>query len=126
MNKLTIIGNVTRDPEVRTAPSGKVVCNFTVAANRRKKVPGQPEADFFRVSAWEQKADLCAKYITKGKKVCVIGSVSVHPFTTAKGEAAANMEVLADEIEFLTSRQEQPQIDEQTGFQKVEPDGLPY
>lgn len=123
MNKLTIIGNVTRDPEVRTTTSGKNVCTFTVAANRRKKVPNQPEADFFRVSAWEQKADLCAKYVTKGKKICVIGAVSVHPYMTSNGEAAASMEVLADEVEFLSSRQN---VDEQTGMEKVVPNDLPY
>ena len=124
MNKLTIIGNVTRDPELRTTTSGKNVCTFTVAANRRKKVPNQPEADFFRVSAWEQKADLCSKYVVKGKKICVIGAVSVHPYMTSKGEAAASMEVLADEVEFLSSRQ--TSVDEQTGMEKVDTDDMPY
>ena len=123
MNKLTIIGNVTKDPELRTAPSGKNVCNFTVAVNRRKKMPNQPEADFFRVSAWDQKADLCSKFITKGKKVCVIGAVSVHPYAAKNGEPAANMEVIADEIEFLSPRQD---VDTQTGFQRVEVDDCPY
>lgn len=131
MNSLTIIGNATRDPELRTTPSGKNVCSFTVAVNRRKKVEGKPDADFFRVSAWDQLADVCQKYITKGKKVCVVGSVGCHVYTTQQGKAAANLEVLAREVEFLSPRQEettaQPvQRDEQTKMEVVETDDLPF
>lgn len=125
MNKLTIIGNLTKDPELRTTTSGKNVCSFTVAVNRKKKIEGQPEADFFRVSAWDQRADVCSKYLTKGKKVCVVGSVSIRMYES-NGKAGANMEVLADDIEFLSPRQEQTQIDPQTGYQKVQADDLPY
>jgi len=131
MNSLTIIGNAVRDPELRTTPSGKNVCTFTVAVNRRKKVEGQPDADFFRVSAWDQLAEVCQKYITKGKKVCVIGSVGVHTYTNQKGETVANLEVLAREVEFLSPRQEespaQPvQKDQQTQMEVVETAELPF
>ena len=122
MNKLMIIGNVSNDPELRSTPSGKTVCNFNVAVNRRKKVQGHPDADFFRVSAWDQLGDVCAKYITKGKKVCVIGSVGVHVYTNNKGEAAANLEVLASEVEFCSPSD----IDQKSGYQKVQPNDLPY
>ena len=124
MNLLTIIGNCTKDPELRTTPTGKNVCTFTVAVNRRKKVEGQPEADFFRVSAWDQLGENCQKYLTKGKKVCVVGSVGVHVYTNSKGEAAANLEVLAREVEFLSPRQEQ--TDAQSGFTKVDTDEMPF
>ena len=124
MNKLTIIGNVSKEPEMRTTPGGKNVCSFNVAVNRRKANPdGTHTADFFRVSAWEQLGENCAKYLTKGKKVCVIGPVSVHPFTNAKGEAAANMEVQASEVEFLSPRQE---TDQQTGMEVVNTDDMPF
>ena len=131
MNSLTIIGNAVRDPELRTTPSGKNVCSFTLAVNRRKKVEGQPDADFFRVSAWDQLGEVCQKYITKGKKVCVIGSVGVHTYTNQKGETVANLEVLAREVEFLSPRQEetpaQPvQRDEQTKMEVVETAELPF
>ena len=131
MNSLTIIGNATRDPEIRTTPSGKMVCSFTVAVNRRKKTDGQPDADFFRVSAWDQLGDVCQKYITKGKKVCVIGSVGVHTYTNQKGETVANLEVLAREVEFLSPRQEeapaQPvQKDQQTQMEVVDTADLPF
>ena len=131
MNSLTIIGNAVRDPELRTTPSGKNVCSFTVAVNRRKKVEGQPDADFFRVSAWDQLGDVCQKFITKGKKVCVIGSVGIHTYTNQKGETVANLEVLAREVEFLSPRQEeapaQPvQRDEQTKMEVVDTAELPF
>ena len=125
MNKLMIIGNVSNIPEQRTTPAGKTVCNFNVAVNRRKKVEGQPDADFFRVSAWGDLGDVCQKFVNKGKKVCVVGSVGVHVYTDNKGEAKANLEVLASEVEFLSPKQDQ-EIDPQTGYQKVNTAELPY
>lgn len=130
MNKIMIIGNVSNIPELRTTPAGKTVCNFNVAVNRRKKVEGQPDADFFRVSAWGELADVCQKFITKGKKICVIGSVGVHVYTNSRGEAAANLEVLANEVEFLSPRQEeapaQPVRDQQTQMEVVDTAELPF
>ena len=98
MNKLTIIGNLTADPEMRVTTTGRNVCTFTVAVNRR-----DGEADFFRVSAWEKRGEVCKKYLTKGKKVCVIGPVSVHTYQANSGETRANLEVTADDVEFLSS-----------------------
>ena len=143
MNKLTIIGNLTRDPEVRTTATGINVCSFTVAVNRRTRrdAQNQPEADFFRVSAWRQLADICSKYLAKGRKVCVIGSVSVHTYTGNDGATRASMEVNADDVEFLSSRNdteaaggysapaapEAPSAEPQAaGFTAVETDELPF
>ena len=123
MNKLTIIGNLTGDPELRSTPEGKSVCNFNVAVNRMRKVQGQPEADFFRVSAWNAQGENCAKYLQKGSKVCVIGSVSAHAYTS-NGEAKASIDVLCQDVEFLSKPT--AKVDEQTGMQKVEPSDLPY
>jgi single stranded DNA-binding protein (ssb) len=109
MNKLTIIGNLTRDPELRTTTSGVNVCSFTVAVNRRNRRDdqnGQPEADFFRVTAWRQLADICSKYLAKGRKVCVVGAVSVHTYTGNDGTTRASLEVTADDVEFLSARNE--------------------
>lgn len=103
MNKLTIIGNLTSDPASHVTGEGKDVCNFSVAVNRRKKVQGQPEADFFRVAAWGALAGPCQKYLTKGRKVCVVGSVSVSTYQAQDGSTRANMEVYANEVEFLSS-----------------------
>ncbi len=110
MNKLTIIGNLTRDPELRSLSSGIQVCTFTVAVNRRNRSQnadnGQPEADFFRVSAWRQLGENCARYLSKGRKVCVIGPVSVNTYTGNDGNMRASLEVTADDVEFLSSRSE--------------------
>ena len=140
MNKLTIIGNLTRDPELRTTQSGISVCSFTVAVNRRKTQQNQnPEADFFRVTAWRERGELCAKWLVKGKKVCVIGPVSVSTYNGQDGKTYANLEVTAEEIEFLTPAgqvetqqatpqpaPQQMQMDAQTGFTAVETDELPF
>lgn len=127
MNKLTIIGNLTRDPELRTTPSGVNVCSFSVAVNRKNKKEGEDEADFFRVSAWRGLADVCAKYLAKGRKVAVVGSVSLHTYTNQKGEFKADLQVNADDVEFLSARSEQMQMNTQGGYQQVEnPDDFPF
>ncbi|MBQ1779098.1 MAG: single-stranded DNA-binding protein, partial [Acidaminococcaceae bacterium] len=83
MNQLNIIGGLTRDPESRTTQSGKQVCTFTVGVNRRND---REKSDFFRVNAWGELGNNCARYLSKGKKVCVVGSVSVSTYTTQNGE----------------------------------------
>lgn len=132
MNSLYIIGNLTSDPTHRTTQSGVSVCSFTVAVNRRQRREGEPEADFFRVTAWRQLADVCGKYLAKGRKVSVVGPVSVSTYKGQDGETRASMEVTAQDIEFLTpsekaaaQAQEAPKTDMQTGFVKMDED-LPF
>ena len=141
MNKLTIIGNLTRDPELRTTQDGTSVCSFTVAVNRRARrdAQAQPEADFFRISAWRQLGENCAKFLAKGRKVCVIGPVSVRTYQGNDGATHASLEVTADDVEFLSSRNESdasgsyaapaaaPAAEPQAaGFTAVETDELPF
>jgi len=107
MNKLTIIGNLTRDPELRTTSTGINVCSFTVAVNRRRSAnSNQPEADFFRVSAWRQLGENCSRYLAKGRKVAVVGTVSASAYVGSDGQARASLEVNADDVEFLSPRGE--------------------
>lgn len=145
MNKITIIGNLTRDPESRTTSSGFNVCSFTVAVNRRRssQSQNQPEADFFRVSAWRQLGENCQKYLAKGRKVAVVGSVSVSTYESTKdGKTYANLEVNAEDVEFLSSRQDEagggyvapvsssgPAAEAapvDNGFKEVDDDDLPF
>ena len=101
---------MTRDPELRTTNTGKDVCNFTVAVNRRqKKADGSTDVDFFRVTAWNNLAKSCNEFLAKGKKVCVIGAVGVSTFTGNDGSTKAQMEVTADDVEFLTPKGESGQ-----------------
>ena len=124
MNKLTIIGNLTRDPELRKTQSGVSVCTFTVAVNRRRRPGEEEQADFFRVSAWRELGENCAKWLIKGKKVAVVGSVSVSTYQGNDGRTYANMEVTAQDVEFLSpaghTEPEAPKVDQQSGMQQVE------
>ena len=133
MNRLTIIGNLTRDPELRTTQSGISVCSFTVAVNRRKAQNNQPEADFFRVSAWRELGENCAKWLVKGRKVAVVGPVSVSTYQGQDGKTYANLEVTANDVEFLSSAQDAqreapPPVDPQSGMTQVSMDDgeLPF
>lgn len=137
MNKIFIVGNLTRDPELRSTSAGIPVCTFSVAVNRRRTAEaGQPEADFFRVTTWRQLAENCNRYLAKGRKVAVVGDISLNKYKDANGLPRYSMEVTADEVEFLTSRLEQgaapggaPQqsADDRAGFVQVDPgDDLPF
>jgi single-strand DNA-binding protein len=128
MNSLHIIGNITKNPETRTTPSGSTVCSFTVAVNRRQKVQGQPEADFFRVSAWNKLGENCQKYLAKGRKVSVVGSVTVHAYSMQDGKPGASLEVMANDVEFLLSKGEAESNSgtDENGFTQVEADDLPW
>lgn len=133
VNKLTIIGNLTRDPELRTTTSGVNVCSFTVAVNRRNSRDGEPQADYFEVTAWRERGEICAKYLAKGRKVCVIGAVSVTTYTGNDGTTRAKMRVTADEVEFLSSRDQaektETKVDQESGFEDVSTtldDELPF
>lgn len=110
MNKLFIVGNLTRDPELRSTPNGIPVCTFTVAVNRRRAAGAeagqQPEADFFRVTAWRQLGENCNRYLAKGRKVAVVGAVQVSTYTAQDGTTRASLEVTADDVEFLSPRGE--------------------
>ena len=123
MNKLMIIGNLTKDPDSRITSNGINVCSFTVAVNRRHQKDGQQDADFFRVSVWDRLGELCQQYLAKGRKVAVTGSVSVSTYSAQNGEVRGSLNVTADEVEFLT-----PKAQEQTkgGFAEVSSDDLPW
>ena len=142
MNKLIIIGNLTRDPEMRTTSSGINVCDFTVAVNRRTSranAGGQPEADFFRVSAWRQLGETCQRFLAKGRKVCVTGPVTARTYQANDGTTRVSLEVTADDVEFLSSRNDDQAaggyapapsapapMAQNSGFTAVETDDLPF
>ena len=106
MNKCTIIGNLTRDPETRITQSGVSVTSFTVAVNGRAKQGEQAQTDYFRVTAWRQLGENCQKYLAKGRKVCVIGPVAVRTYQSNDGGTRASLEITAEDVEFLTPKGE--------------------
>ena len=126
MNKLVLTGNLTRSPELRSTPNGIPVCTFTIAVNGRKS--DDPTA-YFRITVWRQLAEICNRYLTKGKKVFVSGPVSVSTYTAKDGTTRASMEITADDVEFLSpagTGAENAQVDERAGFVKVEDEILPF
>ena len=122
MNKAFIVGNLTRDPELRTTQNGIAVCSFTVAVNKRLSANAQhPEADYFRVTAWRGLAENCAKFLAKGRKVSVVGAVSVSTYQAKDGTTKATLELSADDVEFLTPKSEateSPTVGELEGKQE--------
>ena len=107
MNKAILIGNLTRDPETMTTSSGITKCNFTVAVQRRfANAQGVREADFIPVVCWRQTAELCARYLSKGRKVAVEGSIQVRSYDAQDGTKRYVTEIVADNVEFLSSRED--------------------
>ena len=107
MNKVFLIGNLTRDPEMRSTQSGIPVCNFSIAVNRRFRnaQTGQQETDFFNIVAWRQLAELCSRYLTKGRKVAVCGSIQTRSYEAQDGSKRTAFDIVADEVEFLSAGQ---------------------
>lgn len=122
MNQIIIIGNATGDAEGRVTPNGVNVCNFNVAVNDPYKKEEKPQ--YFRVIAWRKLGENCAKYVTKGSKVCVVGKVKLHTFQSKDGSSKSNMEIDADEVEFLSpKKQASPApVDAETGYADVSAD----
>lgn len=113
MNKAILIGNLTRDPESRTTSSGVAVCTFTIAVNRRfvNQQTGQREADFLSIVTWRQTAENCAKYLAKGRKVGVVGTIQTRSYDAQDGTKRYVTEIVADEVEFLSPAQQGTQQD---------------
>lgn len=103
MNKAMIIGNLTRDPELRTTASGLSVCQFTVAVGRSFS-KDKDEADFIPVVTWRGLADNCGRYLTKGSKVAVSGRIQTRSYDDNNGNRRYVTEIIADDVEFLTPK----------------------
>ncbi len=105
MNRAVVIGNLTNEPELRSTLSGISVCTFTIAVNRRvsRDAQGQKEADFIPIVTWRGLADNCFKYLHKGSKAAVTGSIQTRSYDAQDGTRRYVTEILADEVEFLSA-----------------------
>ena len=127
MNKVFLIGNLSKDPELRTTNSGTSVCTFSIAVNRRKDKDGNSTADFFSIVAWRQLAELCGKYLAKGRKVSVVGELQNRSYEANDGTKRHVTEIVANEIEFLTPKGEsKEQANFAEGFTEVDGSDLPF
>ena len=105
MNKIILIGNLTRDPESNTTPGGVNFTRFTIAVNRPfTNSSGERVADYFDVICWRMLADRCSKYLFKGSKVGIAGSVQRRQYEDRDGIKRTSFDVVADEVEFLTPK----------------------
>ncbi len=105
MNRAILVGNLTRDPELRVLPSGVSVCTFTIAINRRfANQQGEREADFIPIVVWRAQAESCSRYLHKGSKCAVCGSIQTRTYDAQDGSKRYVTEVVADEVQFLDSR----------------------
>lgn len=134
MNKLFLIGNLTHDPEVRSTPNGVTVCSFTIAVNRKyPNAKGERPTDFFRINAWRQLGDACARNLSKGRKVSVIGELQARTYDAKDGTVRMSLDVQADEVEFLSPKQKDDGYENQAQtapdintFEDIRPDDIPF
>ncbi|MHB8779948.1 MAG: single-stranded DNA-binding protein [Candidatus Geothermincolia bacterium] len=106
LNRVILIGNLTRDPELRYTAGGVPVCTLRLAVNRNfKNQQGETETDFFNVSAWRQRAELCAEYLSKGRPVAVEGRLQSRSWETEDGQKRSAVDIVADNIVFLGRRE---------------------
>lgn len=108
MNKVFLIGNLTRDPELRTLPSGVSVCRFGLAVSRNYASPdGERQTDFFNVTAWRTLGERVAQYLKKGSKAAVVGSVEIREYEDNQGNKRTAVDIIAQDVEFLTPKNSQ-------------------
>lgn len=107
LNKVQLIGNLTRDPELRYTPNGNAVCTFGIATNRywtTESGEKREEVDFHKVVAWNKLAELCSQFLTKGRKVYVEGRLSTRNWTGQDGQQKSTTEVVIDDMILLDNK----------------------
>jgi single-strand DNA-binding protein len=102
-NKITIVGYLGRDPDIRYTPAGDAVCTFSVATTEKKK-DGTDETTWFRITTWRRQAEVANQYLTKGKQVYIEGRLKAQEYTDRDGNKRTSLEVTATDMQFLGSR----------------------
>lgn len=127
MNKVFLVGRLTKAPELKTTPNGVSVATFTLAVNRRGKEAG---ADFLPIVAWRTTAELCGKYLSKGQKAAVSGEIRTRSYEAKDGSHRYVTEIQAEDVEFLAKAgqraQENPEFAAEIEGMIVEDEELPY
>lgn len=133
MNKIIIVGNITRDIDLTETASGTAYCNFSVAVNRAMPdSDGNKQTDFFNCTAWKQRAEVIAKYCKKGSKVLVEGEMQARSYEDKNGNRQTGWNVNVTNIEFLSNRQENIEEDDKPAratrrpLPEINDDHLPF
>lgn len=134
MNKALLIGNLTKDPELKTTQSGVSVCTFKIAVSRPYK---RDETDYLNIVVWRGLAENCAKFLAKGRKVGIVGSIQTREYDDNNGQRRNITEIVADDVEFLTPKHDRPDAGHKdddppnTGFdpeemEEIDDDQMPF
>ena len=109
MNNVTLIGNLTRDPELSYTPNTQTACcRFTIAVNRPRRNGEDQGADYIRITVWGNQAENCNRYLAKGRKVAVRGRITTGSYKDRNGQTVYTTDVIADNVEFLSPQSENP------------------
>ena len=106
MNKIILLGRLTKDPEVRYTPTNKVVAQFTLAVDRPYSKDNQREADFIPVVIWGKQAETCGNYLSKGQRVLVEGRLQIRSYEAKDGQKKYVTEVIAEHFEFIERKEQ--------------------
>lgn len=128
MNKVILIGNLTKDVELNTTTNGVDVAKFTLAVSRRfANAEGERETDFLNIIVWREQGKNCAKYLKKGSKCAVVGEIQTRSYDAQDGTKRYVTEIVANEVEFLSTKQSgEAKEDEAVKMQPIDDDGLPF
>ena len=133
MNKVILIGNLTKDPEISTTTTGVSVCRFTLAISRRyANADGERETDFINVVVWRTLADNCHKFLKKGSKVGVVGNIQSRSYDATDGSKRYVTEVIAEEFEFISTKtadgsfEKKDAKDDVAKLETIDDEGLPF
>ncbi len=141
MNKVMLIGNLTRDPELQTTNGGVSVCRFSLAVTRRfANADGERKADFINIVVWRNQAENCHKYLKKGSKCAVVGSIQTSVYDAPDGSKRYTTDIVADEVEFISTNraggdgdvsysapsEAKPKAKETAELEEIDDDSLPF
>ena len=140
MNKVYLIGNLTRDPEMSETSSGVAFCRIGLAVNRPySSSDGERQTDFFNITVWRTQAENCGRYLKKGSKVAVVGSLQNRSYEDKDGNKRQVTDIIANEVEFLSVRSQNDSSDDDMGapapsprlsakptLEQVDDDQLPF
>ncbi len=132
VNKIIVVGNLGRDPEMRFTPNGRPVTSFSVATSRRYTTSAgeqREETEWFTVVTWSKLAEQCNQFLTKGRLVYVEGRLRTHTWESQDGQKHSRNEIVADRVSFLDRQAVAPlpgEKVEETGAEELEPEDIPF
>ena len=129
MNKVIMMGRLTKDPEIRSTQDGKTIARFSLAVDRRFKREGEADADFFNCTAFGKTAEFTEKYLTKGTKILLTGRLQNDEWTNREGKKMTSTGIIVDELEFAeskTAKADKPKDPEWMPTDDLSDDELPF